>query len=215
MGLAATFSLGLPALWLAVAAYLEAGRPEQATELTRTHVADQSAIAVGAQWEAEARIRRRRSPDTEPGQPEHEEQPEPPPRVGEDLRGLDDDQVQLLRSGAVALRNLLMVIGEAERTPLLSQQEFAEVSARLQGELNRAEAQLHALKGAVTLLTWPDREWAAEFTAERDTVERELQAAKRRNASGASNQRQPWPRESVARLLGLLQRYSSLFTAEQ
>jgi NACHT domain len=62
VGLAATFSLGLPALWLAVAAYLEAGRPEQATELTMTHVADQLAIAVGAQWEAEARIRRLNDP---------------------------------------------------------------------------------------------------------------------------------------------------------
>jgi hypothetical protein len=157
---------------------------------------------------------RRRSPDTESGQPEHEEPPEPPRTVGEDLRGLDDDQVQLLRSSAAALRNLLMVIGEAERTPLLSQREFAEASARLQTELNRTEAQLHALKGAVTLLTWPDREWAAEFTAERDTVERELHAAQRRNASGASNQRQQWPCESAARLLGLLQRYPSLFTTE-
>lgn len=62
VGLAATFSLGLPALWLAVAGYLEARRPEQATELTMAHVADQLAIAVGAQWNAEAAMRRLNDP---------------------------------------------------------------------------------------------------------------------------------------------------------
>ena len=62
VGLAATFSIGLPALWLAVAGYLEARRPEQASEFTMAHVADQLAIAVGAQWEAEARIRRLNEP---------------------------------------------------------------------------------------------------------------------------------------------------------
>jgi hypothetical protein len=62
VGLAATFSLGVPALWLAVAGYLEARRPEQASELTMAHAADQLAIAVGAQWEAEARVRRLNEP---------------------------------------------------------------------------------------------------------------------------------------------------------
>jgi hypothetical protein len=62
VGLAATFSLGLPALWLAVAGYLEARRPEQASKPTMGHVADQLAIAVGAQWKAEAAVRRLNDP---------------------------------------------------------------------------------------------------------------------------------------------------------
>jgi NACHT domain-containing protein len=62
VSLAATFSLGLPALWLAVAGYLETRRPEQTSEFTMAHVADQLAIAVGAEWEAEARVRRLNDP---------------------------------------------------------------------------------------------------------------------------------------------------------
>jgi hypothetical protein len=66
VGLAATFSLGLPALWLTVAGFLEARRPEQASELTMAHLADQLAIAVGAQWNAEAALRRLNDPYTLP-----------------------------------------------------------------------------------------------------------------------------------------------------
>jgi hypothetical protein len=62
VGLAATFSLGLPALWLAVAAYLEAGRSAQVSELTLADVADQLAIAVGAQWNAENAVRHLNEP---------------------------------------------------------------------------------------------------------------------------------------------------------
>ncbi len=62
VGLAATFSLGLPALWLAVAGYLEGRRPDQASKLTLGPVADELAIAVGAQWEAEAQVRRLNDP---------------------------------------------------------------------------------------------------------------------------------------------------------
>jgi hypothetical protein len=62
VGLVATFSFGLPALWLGVAGYLQAGRSAQVSELTIADVADQLAIAVGAQWEAEARIRRLNDP---------------------------------------------------------------------------------------------------------------------------------------------------------
>ena len=58
----ATFSLGLPALWLGIAGYLQAGRSAQVSELTIADEADQLAIAVGAQWEAEARIRRLNDP---------------------------------------------------------------------------------------------------------------------------------------------------------
>jgi hypothetical protein len=62
VGLAATFSLGLSALWLAVAGYLEAGRPEQASKLTLAHVADQLAVAIGAQWNDEVAVRRLNDP---------------------------------------------------------------------------------------------------------------------------------------------------------
>jgi NACHT domain len=62
VGLAATFSLGLPALWLAVAGYLEARRPEQASKLTMAHIADQLAVAVGKQWNDEAAVRRLNDP---------------------------------------------------------------------------------------------------------------------------------------------------------
>ncbi len=62
VGLAATFSLGLPALWLTVAGYLDARRSAQVGELTMAHIADQLAVAVGAQWEAEAVTRRLNDP---------------------------------------------------------------------------------------------------------------------------------------------------------
>jgi hypothetical protein len=58
VGILATVSLGLPALVLGWAAYKEATRPA----LTLTQVADQLAIAVGAQWEAEAAVRRLNDP---------------------------------------------------------------------------------------------------------------------------------------------------------
>jgi hypothetical protein len=62
IGLVATFSFGLPALWLAVAGYLDAGRSARVSKLTLAQVADQLAIAVGAQWTAEADWRRLNNP---------------------------------------------------------------------------------------------------------------------------------------------------------
>jgi hypothetical protein len=59
VGLVATFPFGLPALWLGIAGYLQAGRSAQ---VTIADVADQLASAVSAQWEAEARIRRLNAP---------------------------------------------------------------------------------------------------------------------------------------------------------
>jgi hypothetical protein len=44
VGILATLSLGLPVLWLAWAAYLEARRSAQVGELTMAQVADQLAI---------------------------------------------------------------------------------------------------------------------------------------------------------------------------
>jgi NACHT domain len=56
-------SVGLPALWLAWVGYLEARRSGNAVgELTMAEVADQLAVAIGAQWEAEAAIRRLNDP---------------------------------------------------------------------------------------------------------------------------------------------------------
>jgi NACHT domain len=56
-------ALGLPVLWLAWAAYRGArGSATYATGLTMAQVADQLAVAVGAQWKAEAAIRRLNDP---------------------------------------------------------------------------------------------------------------------------------------------------------
>ena len=62
VGLAATFSLGLPALWLTVAGFVKPPRPAPVSELKMADVADQLAIVVSAQWEAEATIRRLNDP---------------------------------------------------------------------------------------------------------------------------------------------------------
>jgi hypothetical protein len=62
VGLVATFSLGLPALWLALVGYLEASRSALVSELTMVQMADQLALAVGKQWEDEAAIRRLNDP---------------------------------------------------------------------------------------------------------------------------------------------------------
>jgi hypothetical protein len=50
------FSLGLPLFWLTIAGLLKARRSAEVSDLALARVADQLAIAVGAQWEAEACI---------------------------------------------------------------------------------------------------------------------------------------------------------------
>jgi hypothetical protein len=56
-------SLGLPVIWLTWAMYRDAKKSDtQAGGLTLPQVADQLAVAVGAQWEAEAAIRRLNDP---------------------------------------------------------------------------------------------------------------------------------------------------------
>lgn len=163
-------------------------------------------------------IQRGRQPyaPPEPGQAnrQQEEVPARPPVVREDLHGLGHDRIRLLRDSAVVVRDLLTVSVEARRTSPLAQREFASVSARMKSALNRAEAQFLALKGSVTVLNWPDREWAAEVTTVRETAERELKAAARWNTFGAGDQPRPWPFESLTELLGLLEQYSGLFTTE-
>ena len=55
-------SLGLPVLWLTWATYRESRRFGQDGDLGLAEIADQLAIAVGAQWEAEAAVRRLNDP---------------------------------------------------------------------------------------------------------------------------------------------------------
>ena len=62
VGIVVSVSLGLPALWLTVASYLEARSSAQVRNLTMARVADQLAVAVGTQWEAEASMRRLNDP---------------------------------------------------------------------------------------------------------------------------------------------------------
>ena len=57
VGILATVSLGLPALWLAWPR-----RSVQVSGLTMPQIADQLAVAVGAQWDAEATMRRLNDP---------------------------------------------------------------------------------------------------------------------------------------------------------
>ena len=56
----AAVSIGLPTLWVTWAAYRGPRRP--AASLSLAQVADQLAIAVGTQWEAEAAVRRLNDP---------------------------------------------------------------------------------------------------------------------------------------------------------
>lgn len=60
LGILITVVLGLPALWLAWVTYRRSDAP--LSELSMAQVADQLAVAVGKQWEAEARIRRLNDP---------------------------------------------------------------------------------------------------------------------------------------------------------
>lgn len=63
VSIAAAFCVGLPTLWVTWAAYRDARRSSTpVTGLKMAQVADQLAIAVGAQWEAEAAIRRLNDP---------------------------------------------------------------------------------------------------------------------------------------------------------
>ncbi len=55
--------MGLPVIWLAWAAYRESRRSDSVgSELSLPEIADELALAVGAQWEAEAAVRRLNDP---------------------------------------------------------------------------------------------------------------------------------------------------------
>jgi hypothetical protein len=62
VGILVAASLGLPTLWVTWAAYRGPRRGAPASSLTMAQVADQLAVAVDAQWEAEARVRRLNDP---------------------------------------------------------------------------------------------------------------------------------------------------------
>ena len=62
VGILFTVSLGLPALVLGWAGYQAATKPAEVTGLTMAQVTDQLALAIGAQWEAEAAVRRFNEP---------------------------------------------------------------------------------------------------------------------------------------------------------
>jgi hypothetical protein len=62
IGILVAVSLGLPTLWVAWAAYRGPRRAGTATALSLAQLADQLAIAIGAQWSAEAAIRRLNDP---------------------------------------------------------------------------------------------------------------------------------------------------------
>src|SRR5438132_177275 len=83
------------------------------------------------------------------------------------VRGLDDDQVRVLRSCAAALKDFMTAADTAERISRFSP-EFADISATMQFELSRAKRELLALKQSVGLTNWPDAGLAAKLITARN-----------------------------------------------
>ena len=130
------------------------------------------------------------------------------PVSADDLRGLDDDQVDVLRSCAAVLVDLVATAETAEHTSVRSP-EFADVFAQLQVRLGHAKAKLLAAKRVVGLTTWPDTAWAAKFIAARDSAQRDVEAAEGRSDMPG---RTGHALQSAAALLELLtDRYPTLF----
>lgn len=157
-------------------------------------------------------------PAAQPDQPQRSGRGERPPAraltPAEDLRGLDDDQVRVLRSCAAALSSLLAVADTAGRTSRFSP-SFADATANVEYELSRAGSALLALKGSVGLATWPDAGLAAQLITARDNAQRDVEAAQgHQGAPGAVGQGSRRFRQSAGALQALLrQHYPSLFTA--
>ncbi len=156
-------------------------------------------------------------PDEQPGRAGRREQSEHlPARLpsAEDVRGLDDDQVRVLRSCAAALKDFMTAADTAERISRFSP-EFADISATMQFELSRAKRELLALKQSVGLTNWPDAGLAAKLITARNRAQRDVEAAQRRPGvpEGTSQSHQRF-RQSAAALQALLrEHYPSLFTA--
>jgi hypothetical protein len=194
------YSLGI---WPANGVFRRAGLPAAGTQTVAV-----PAVTPDIERDRQASS----SPEPAPGKIQQEEgHSHPPVEVG-NLHGLNGDQIRLLRDSAVVLRDFLTVTREAERTSPLSQREFADVSAKMKSTLDRTVAQFLALKGSVTVLNWPDREWAAKVISIRETAERELTAAARWNRSGPGDQQRPLAQAALTELLGLLEQHSGLFT---
>jgi hypothetical protein len=159
-----------------------------------------------------------RTSAADPGLPPPDEHPAQPglpgpPASADDLRGLADDQVHVLRCCAIALTSLLAAADAAEATSRLSP-EFADVSVTMQFELSRTKRGLTALRRSVGLATWPDTDLAARLIAARSTAQRDVEAAQGHPGvpEGTTQDRQRL-RQSAAALRTLLQEhYPSLFT---
>lgn len=134
-----------------------------------------------------------------------------PSASAEDLHGLTDEQVQLLRVSIAALDDLITVAADAVRASPLSG-EFAEMSARMQVELGRASRDLRALKRSLTAMRWPDADWTARCDVARDRAERDIRAVRRRPRDLSAVDQL---RRSASVLRGLLvEGYPSLFRQE-
>ena len=143
--------------------------------------------------------------------------PSTPPRWQPDLEALTDEQIRLLRGSATALQELIDASAEVEHaTPLPV--SSAEVSARMQRSLDRTAHQLLALKSGVSISTWPDTDWAMDFSKARDDAQRHILALEELQYHSpppgplAAGKQSTQLCQSVDRLLFLLKhRYPSLF----
>lgn len=151
--------------------------------------------------------------------------PAQPPPVrrppGPDLNALTDKQIGLLCTSIMALKELLDICAELDRTPPLPA-DLADVSPRWQGSLNQAGEQLGALKRQVTVGAWPDVDWVLKFGSARNQVQEDIATIQehpdRAAASGRGNmdEREKRLLASVTKLLRMLQdHYPSLFTHSQ
>jgi Effector-associated domain 1 len=179
------------------------------------HATAQEAPAEGTVHDSSAPRPRPAQPGGPPGQPERQGGHLPPavPMPADDLRGLADDQVRVLRCCATALTSLLAATDAAEATSRLSP-EFADVSATMQFELSRSKRSLTAFKRSVGLATWPDTGLAASLLAARNTAQRDVETAQGRPGmpEGTSQDRQRLRRSAAALRTLLLEHYPSLFT---
>lgn len=82
-----------------------------------------------------------------------------------DLEGLEEAQICLLRETAATLNDLLETWTELDRTTVLSANNL-EVSSRMQHSLNRTKDQLLALERKVNV-TWRHKDWVRTFSITR------------------------------------------------
>ena len=154
---------------------------------------------------------------TSPPVPERpaEHSPPMPAPPAEDLDGLLEQHVRLLRTTAVALETLLDRLTELGRTPLLWSQ-FAEVHNSMRHSLSRVEEQLVALEQQVTVVSWPHPDFAARLGIVLAEVQRDAAAARSDRATESGQAAVAKLGTSVGKLRDLLKgRYPSLFTEDR